>query len=153
MDLLQAWRDTLDGQGWSYGEVDEVPLLVIPVRSRTGAFVCYAEGRDEAGVACFYAVFPDEVPEGSRLAVVELLQRANQVLPVGGFLMVWDSGEVRFKAGIDVSEVGPSAALLGPLAHTAVGAMELYLPEIRAVARGSRTVAEALGRLRATARR
>ncbi len=83
-----------------------------------------------------YSLHPWVVPEDRRLAMMELLIRANYGLVIGNFEMDPDDGELRFKTSIDVGSDRLSSELLARLVQHNLDAFEQYLPAVEAVIAG-----------------
>src|SRR5262249_5359415 len=104
----------------------------------------YAEADEVRDQFLFYSVLPDAVPEDRRVAVAELLTRANAALHIGSFEMTFADGEVRFRASIDVSRATLTPGLIDPLVRASWVLVDQHLPAVRAVVADEQSPADAI---------
>lgn len=81
-----------------------------------------------------YVIFSESVPADRRLAVAELLTRANYGLRIGNFEMDFNDGEVRYKASLDFEGASLTHPLLKNLMYPAVQTSDRYFGSIMQVA-------------------
>ena len=142
LELMHAYfRD----QKWTFELAEDRPVLRLPLQRGNQTWICYAEAHEERHRAVFYVVAPVTVPTDRRLAIAELITRANYGLAIGNFELDFADGELRYKTSIDVSGDRLSTALLHQLVLTAVKVMNHYLPTVMAVLAGA-APAEAIHR-------
>lgn len=126
--------------GWRVELDEEHPggMLLDPVDGDAPwPFVAQVEGGE---VAC-YSLLPDEVPEGRRAAVADVLTHANYALGVGSFEIDLGDGDVRVRTSLDLGEADLDdrqlAALLAPLVRHNLSAMDGWIDGLQAVADGT----------------
>lgn len=138
--------------GWSLTASDDGHTWVTTVEGEHGRWMTIVQVYDDRGVFAFYSMLPVS-PSGARIGdVVEYVTRANSGLVTGNFEVDVDSGEVRYKTAIDVSDVPEAAladgavvrALVADLAYTNVATADRYLPGLLQVVAGSSTPAGAI---------
>ena len=103
----------------------------------------------------FYSVIPVTAPEGRRIAVAELLTRANYGMLIGNFELDLDDDEIRYKTSIDMEGVvttspedrSVSTLLWKSLVYANVLTSDQYLPAIKSVVEGLTEPAEAMQRI------
>ena len=139
--------------GWSFTQLEEQPALRLGFQGENGQWSCYAQAREEQAQLLFYSLCPVKAPEDRRMAVAELLTRANYGLFIGNFELDMDDGEIRYKTGIDVKGDRLSLALVRPLVYANVLMMDRYLPGIMSVIYGNVAPAEAVAQVEGTASR
>ncbi len=122
-------------------------------QGENGQWTCYAQAREEQAQLLFYAVCPVKAPEDKRMAVAELLTRANYGLFIGNFEQDMTDGEIRYKTSIDVEGDRLTPALVKPLVYANVLMMDRYLPGIMSVIYGNAAPAEAVAKTEGTASR
>jgi hypothetical protein len=124
----------------------------VPSLSRRAVRNGSAAAGEPAGIASaaqsdryfiFYPVSPENAPEELRAAVAEYLTRVHFGLVVGSFEMDWGDGEVRFKSSLDLRGERLTPALLEGVVQANLAAINRYLPNLLAVARGEMEAAEA----------
>jgi hypothetical protein len=100
----------------------------------------------EDGLLLFYSYLDEPVPEEKRLAVAELLTRANSGIFIGNFELDFSDGQVRFKTSIDLSEITESLTQtqVGHLVWRNVLIFARHYPAIMAVLHGDRSPEEAV---------
>lgn len=148
-DLVLAW---FDEDGWSLTPSDDGHSWVATVEGEHGRWMTLVQVYDDRGVFAFYSILPVSPPGPKIPAVVEYLTRANAGLVTGNFEVDVDSGEVRYKTAIDLSDVPEAAladgtvvrALVGDLAYTNAATTDRYLAGLLQVIAGSATPAEAI---------
>jgi hypothetical protein len=82
-----------------------------------------------------------------RPAVMEYLMRVNCGLPVGGFVIDVDTGDVRYKVGIDAPDGILPTSMVRAAAYTCVQAMDRYFPGVISVIHGGLSPEAALARV------
>ncbi|MBP0037028.1 MAG: YbjN domain-containing protein [Roseofilum sp. SID1] len=124
--------DFLEEIGWSYDRVSEpVDALVFDFEEPdVGGWACYALPREEQQICLFYSECPIQTPQDRWPAVSEFLMQANYGMPIGNFEMNPETGEIRFKTGIDVEGDRLSKALFKGIVKANVEMMAEYLPGI-----------------------
>lgn len=150
--LQETVLEWFEGDGWSLTASDDGHSWIASVEGEHGRWMTLVQVYDERGVFAFYSLLPVS-PAGSRIpAVVEYVTRANAGLVTGNFEVDVDSGEVRFKTAIDLSDVPEAAladgavirSLVADLAYTNAATTDRYLPGLLQVVAGSSTPAEAI---------
>lgn len=148
-DLVLAW---FDEDGWSLTPSDDGHSWVATVEGEHGRWMTLVQVYDDRGVFAVYSILPVSPPGPKIPTVVEYLTRANAGLVTGNFEVDVDSGEVRYKTAIDLSDVPEAAladgtvvrALVGDLAYTNAATTDRYLAGLLQVIAGSATPAEAI---------
>ena len=85
----------------------------------------------------FYSVLSNNVPEERRLAVAELLTRANYGMLLGNWEMDFSDGEIRYKTSAFVGDGVPDKDLAASLVFANVFTVDRYLPAVLGVTFGS----------------
>jgi hypothetical protein len=129
---------------WSFTQREDQSLIQLMFQGDNGQWSCYAQAREDLAQLVFYSVCPVNVPEDKRLVVSEFLTRVNSNLLMGSFEMDFDDGQVRFRTGIAIGEMGLSTGLVEPLVHANLLLMDLCLPHLMTVLYGNATPLEAI---------
>lgn len=129
---------------WNFMEVSDGEVLKMGVSGKNGEYNCFAIVNEERETFRFLSSLPVKVPFDKRLAVAELITRANLGLTIGNFELDFDDGEVRYKTGIDVEGDRLSPALVRNLVNTNVLVMDHYCPAIMKVVYGGSSPLEAI---------
>ncbi len=136
-DAFEVMCEFFHARGVPVRRVEGEEALAMKVRSANGAFQCYA-GLVEAEQLFYFQSFVDEVcPQPLRVAMTELLTRANYGMFVGAFEFDLDDGEVRFKTAVDFRDDRLSVALVRNAVETNWITMTRYLRAIQAVLSGT----------------
>lgn len=146
-DILNAAVRFFEEDGLSFIQLKDEPTLKLDFQGDTGQWLCFALAREEQAQFVFYSVFPVNVPEAKRAAVVEFLNRANYDLYVGNFEMDWTSGEVRCRTSIDLNGEQLSRPVVQQLVYVNVRLMDYYLPGIMNVMFGQVSPTRAIAAL------
>lgn len=104
------------------------------VRGEPGEWRFFVEVDEQVGGVLVYSVFPELVSEERRLAVAELVARANYLLRYGNLEMDFADGEVRIRTSV---RSGPGVLGLAPVAElvrTNLEVANLVLPVVAEVA-------------------
>lgn len=138
--LIERVVAVLESLEWQVDLDDEHPggMLLEP-SDGTAPWPFVAQVDDDQ--IAFYSLLPDEVEEQSREAVATLLTHANYGLVVGSFEIDLADGDVRFRtslalgvAELDDTQLG---ALVSPLIHYNLSAMDEWIDALQAVAGGA----------------
>jgi len=124
-------------KGWPIQQHETLPVVRLSYGSDDGDWELFVQAREEHSQVLAYSVLPDPVEPDRRSAVGQLLHRLNSRLAMGAFEMNLDSGEVRFRTGLDLADVTLTEALLEPVIMTNLRTVEDYLPAILAVRAGT----------------
>ncbi|MEJ5169413.1 MAG: YbjN domain-containing protein [Fimbriimonadales bacterium] len=131
--LLDAVERFLIEDEWHYEQVGDKPVLKMLYGGDNGEWTCLAQVSEELEQFVFYSICPSRAPQAKRLAMAEFLTRANSGLVIGNFEMDFETGEIRYKTGIDVEGDRLSSALVRTLIYQNVLMMDRYFPGIMAV--------------------
>lgn len=141
--LTDAVLAFFQGDGWDVAEQQGGALLT-RVRGEHVAFHCIIIPDEDRRRITAYALAPDPVPPAHLLAIVDFCTRANGGVAIGNFEVDVRSGELRFKAGVDLHDVEPQVALIRNLVYRTVFALDGTWPGLVAIIEGGSTVDEAL---------
>lgn len=128
---------------------DEEIGIVTSYEGQNGVYECYGVVIERERRFAFYTLADLAVPEERRVAMAELITRANYDLIIGNFELDMTDGEIRFKTSIDVEGDELSTALVQNLVVPNVVQMDTYFPGIQKVANGSRSPAAAVADIEA----
>ncbi|AFY70360.1 protein of unknown function DUF1790 [Thalassoporum mexicanum PCC 7367] len=144
VDIFQAVTQFLDSKNWQYSQEEGTSNLNMGFAGEHGRWICYARIHQEQEQFIFYSICPVDAPDFAKLRTAEFLTRVNHGLIIGNFELDFNTGEIRFKTGIDVegSELNP--ALVKSLILNNVFTMDRYLNKIIDVIDGEVTPAEAI---------
>lgn len=142
MTLLDEAARFFREDDWVY--ISAEGSLVLPFEGEHGQFTCYAMTREDVDQFLFYAAVGENTPESRRATMAELLCRANYGLILGNFELDMDDGEVRYKASIDVEDVGLHQTTIRNMVYAACLTLDNYLPAIERVNHSDCTAREAL---------
>ncbi len=146
--LLTAVIDYLDQLSWHYQVAEDkqrVRLGVVVAHQRLDVMIVISEERDF--IMCL-TVLPILIPIGKRLAMAELICRANYGLNYGNFEMDFSDGELRCRTTIntDTLEIVPLKQI-HILLHSNIHLMGRYIPAIMAVSYAGVSAAEAIAKV------
>ena len=138
---------------WNYQLIEPGSAVRAGYRGVHGTWICTARAeavsRDASGSRrfLFTAGMGMNIAPHQRAVVMEYLTRVNCGLPVGGFVMDLDTGDVRFKVGVDVPDGVLTIAMVRAAAYTCVQALDRYFPGLLAVIHGGLSPQAALARV------
>jgi hypothetical protein len=114
--------------GWQYTKMKGESVLHLMFSGENAQWNCYAKAREKQQQMVFYSICPVKAPENKRLAMAELITKANFETIVGNFEMDFNDGEIRCKTSIHVEGDRLSFALIKNLVYANVSMMDEYLP-------------------------
>jgi hypothetical protein len=147
--ILESIIEFFTEDDWTFTKLQGQSTLQVVCQGKNGKWNCYAQAREAAEQFVFYSIYPDVAPEDKRLAIAELLTRANYGLIIGNFEMDFDDGEIRYKTSIDVEGDFLTSDLIKQLVYANVTAMDHYFPSIQTVTEGQRSPTEAIAQIEA----
>ncbi|MEM9538865.1 MAG: YbjN domain-containing protein [Cyanobacteria bacterium P01_E01_bin.42] len=127
-----------------YQPVPDEGAILLSIPGDWGEWMCYCEAFEEEEYCRIYSVFPEQTPPQQRAKMAEFVTRANCRLTIGNFEMRYESGEVRFRTGIDVEGDRLSLPLMRQLFAGNVVTMERHFRAIGLVLNGMATPEQAL---------
>jgi hypothetical protein len=134
--------------GWAYEQVenDDAGWRTYVTRVEEGGPVAAFVARvsEELQRFLLYVLFGPEVSEQRRAAAAELATRANWGLGDGNFEMDFDTGELRFKIGIDFTDMPLSPIQVRNALVCAMDTVDIYSGALVRVLAGEATPAEAV---------
>jgi hypothetical protein len=132
--LFDYAQDYLESVGWDYLTTELRDLIRFPLTVEGGKLDCFLRINEAQQMLIFFALYPIAVPEKRRLAVAELICRANYGLNLGNFEMDFADGELRFRTTHNTDGGCINAEVVRHLIYGNLHTMEKYLPAILAVA-------------------
>lgn len=109
-----------------------------------GSWLMWISTFEELDRCIVYSVAKFKVPTERLTATYELLSRINVTLHIGNFEVDPDTGQLGFRAGIDVEGDDLTAALVSQLVSANVSAFDHYLPALRSVVANGTAPVDAL---------
>lgn len=142
-ELLERVASSFARRGWTFRRIDDPPAVELTHDTVPVPWKSYAEADHGDTMLLYVSLCPEVVPPTQRAAVAEYLTRVNFNLRLGAFEMNWETGEVRFKTGIDLHGAPLTAELLQGVIQPNHQAMALYLPNLLNVLHGEQAPREA----------
>jgi hypothetical protein len=149
MQLIDTVARFLKEEDWRFAMRPDASVLELRFQGDNGQWTCFAKTREEQGQLAFYSICPLNAPEDKRLAMAELLTRANFGLHMGNFELDFEDGEIRFKTSIDVEDDRLSVPLVRSLVYANILTMDKYLPGILKLINRNISPAEAVAEVEA----
>lgn len=136
---------------WNYQKIENKPIIRAGYRGERGTWICYARLDRENGAFLFHALMGLNIPPQQRGAVAEYLMRVNVNLPVGGFEIDFEHGDVRYKAGIFIPDDALNVSMVRTIAYASLRMMDHYFPGVLSVVHGGLSPEAALARVESQA--
>jgi hypothetical protein len=146
---LQCLVDYFEAQEWLYDLDEEEGCLDIGFEESNGSYRGLVEVDEGDDALQFYSFFPTKIPSKRRVAVAELLVRANYRLKLGSFDMNLDEGEILFRTSLLYRGDIPSE-VIEELISFNMWMMDHHHPAILEVAFGGKRADVALAELEAS---
>lgn len=128
---------------WQLSPIEGRPVYRMEFASEKGEWTCLVHVREEMSQVLFYSVYPHNAPAERRLALSELLTRANYGLANGNFEMDFQDGEIRYKTYVDTQNEPLLPGLLKGLVYANLATMRMFFLAITAVLNGEMTPEDA----------
>lgn len=137
--LLEAIALFFEEENWAWETVGESENLLRTIYAgQNSTWMCYTRILPENQQVIFYSICPIAVPKSALSTMTEFLCRVNADLAVGNFEIDQDHCTVRFRTGVDVTDVGLTPLLFRNMVFQNLAVMDIYLPEILGVVAGRR---------------
>jgi hypothetical protein len=147
-DILTLVKTALEWNDWKPVALEGGPGFVVELNdgavSRGLAHVLADEHR-----IVFYAELGERVAAERRLAVAELVTRANYGIIIGNFELDFAEGRLRYKTSLDYEGVELKPQVVRNLTLYAVDGVKPYAAAIADVAAGRKGAAEAIAEVEA----
>lgn len=134
--IYQAMLNFFSEEDWEFTKLQGKLILRLAFQGKNGKWNCFALANEDQHRFLFYSICPLEIPSTTRITIAEFLTRANYGMEIGNFEFDVDSGEIRFKTSLDVTEDRITPALIKQMVYTNVLTIDQYLPGIQAVLEG-----------------
>jgi hypothetical protein len=141
--LLDVAAEFFEQADWPAERHQTDSMLRATFEGEHGPFTCYVLTDEDKEQLGFYAVLPSLVADEYRDAVAVFTSRLNYGLMIGNFELDYDSGEVRFRVGIDVEGSELSPPMVRSMAASACLNLDHHRSAIEAVGRGAISPADA----------
>ena len=130
---------------WHPQPIDGTTAYRCGFGGRNGRFRVVAHVNVELEQLYVYVIADVNVPEATRVAVAELMTRANYGMRIGNFELDFADGEIRYKSSLDFEGEVLTDRLISNAVYPAVTTIDRYLPAILRVRFGGASPAEAVG--------
>lgn len=133
---------------WQITPIEGRPIWRMEFASEKGEWSCLIHVREEMSQVLFYSIYPRNAPAERRLAVAELLTRANYGMANGNFELDFQDGEIRYKTYLDTQGEPLLPGLMKGLVYANLATMRMYFQAITAVLNGESTPEAAVAGVR-----
>jgi hypothetical protein len=145
--ILETVIDFFTEDDWTFIKLQGQPVLQMAYRGDNGSWNCFAQARESQTQFVFYSIYSTQAPADQRIAIAELITRANYGLTIGNFEMDFNDGEIRYKTSIDVEGDILTTELIKQLVYANVTMMDQYFPGILAVIKEKKSPMEAIAQI------
>ncbi len=149
MSNLSAVSAFFTSESWGFQPNED--RLSARFKGEHGEWQCFVMTTPDDSRVMFYSVLSTPAPVEKRLAVAELLTRANHRMVLGNWELDFSDGEVRYKTSAFTGEDDIDLQHAAALAFPNVLTTDRYLPAILGVMFGDLTPLEALRRVESSA--
>ncbi len=132
---------------WTFHRLENKQAIRAGYHGERGTWVCYARVDEESNCFLFYSLMGMNIDRHNRLKVLEYLNRVNYCLTVGNFEMNMDTGDVRFRTGVDIPPGELTVPFVRALVYSNVHTIDHYFPGVVAVVHGGLSPEAALARI------
>lgn len=146
-NLMDVVIRFLEDEAWHYQVIEPGALVRTGVRGERGTWICNLRVDEERRHVICHTLMDLNIPPENRAAVLEYLSRANFSLPLGGFDMNIDTGEIRFKNGLESPDGSLPVSVVRAMVLTALRATERYFPGVLSVVHSGLRPEAALARV------
>lgn len=135
--LVDAVLGYFLSRGWPITRHESLPIVRMEFAADNAEGTMFVQVFDDRRRVVTYAELPVVVPEKRRMAMAELLIRANSALAIGNFDLNFDDGKVRFRTGIDLGTTELTDELLDPLIQACLVTVGDHAGALSAVIEGT----------------
>lgn len=129
---------------WPMEQVPGQPILSVTYQAADGEqWVLVAAADDDTRMLTLFARAPEACPPDRSAPVMEFFNRANFSMTHGAWAMDLADGEIRFRAGVDVSGRDLTGTELSAATNYVNAVMQASLAPLRSVLTGTATPAAA----------
>ncbi|MGC1248946.1 MAG: YbjN domain-containing protein, partial [Spirulinaceae cyanobacterium] len=133
--MVEVVESFFKGENWQFQQLENATLHLL-FQGKNSQFNCYARAREAQQQFVFYSLAPTKVPVRKRRILGEFVARANLGMIIGNFELDFNTGEIRYKTSIDVTNNVINQETLHQLVYTNVLTMDQYLLGIKSVISG-----------------
>jgi hypothetical protein len=134
----------LTRSGWSYAPVEDGISIALRFAGDDGEWSCVVQALEDQAIFLFFSVLPEDAPAERRTEVAEFVTRANYGMLTGAFEFSLDTGDVRYRTGVRLSQLPDTAwgddqlaeRMIDEVVRANVITMDAYLAGLRAVLHG-----------------
>jgi hypothetical protein len=144
--MMDVVLNFFKNENWQYQQLETKNTIRTGYRGERGTWVCYARVDERYYRFIFYVQTGMCIPEQYRNLVAEYLNRVNYCLLLGNFEMDMDTGNVRFRASVEIPDGILTEGMVRSMVYTSVHNLDQYLPGLMAVVHGGLSPAAALAR-------
>ncbi|HWO27099.1 MAG TPA: YbjN domain-containing protein [Kofleriaceae bacterium] len=134
-------------KGWKLQADEERRSVTMLMEGRNGTWPCIVVAREQEQQILVYSASSLRVPPDRRTKLAETIARANFGMVIGNFELEMDTGEIRYKTSLDVSESELDGGLLERILRPNIQTMDRYLPTFAAAIHSDATPVQALARV------
>lgn len=145
--MFDVVRKFFQEEQWDCQTVGSKPLIRAGYRGERGTWVCYAQVDEKKRRFLFHAATGMQIPASYWPRVIEYLNRVNCALALGNFELDVETGDVRYRAGVETPNAELSVEVVRAIAYGAVRALDHYIPGVVAVIHSGLSPEAALTRL------
>lgn len=142
--LLDKVKQFLTEDDWKFEAVPDTTILRMGFKGDNGNWTVLAQSKEDYEQVFIYSVWTSNVSEDKRAAAAEYVTRANYGLPIGGFEMDLNDGEVRYKTSIDIEGGELTPTMIKNLLYLNVLTFDKYLGGLNKVVFGGVAAADAI---------
>lgn len=132
--LFETVSEYFKNAEWPVEADDDALALGGQVEGDTGTWLVLGDVIEEENTFVFYSLFEEMCPEDRRTAVAELFIRLNPSLLVASYELDYETGEMRLKSAIDVSDSTLPEQLWRNLVEMNTALMSEFFPAVSKVA-------------------
>ncbi len=138
--LIDQVQSMLSELGWE-PSTQEDGCLYYPYKGETGSWTARVLVEDTPDEVSFWVManVPVIIPEARRRELADFLMRINPQFSPGHFILLMESGEIVYAAGIELMDGKPTTRMLERYFHAALRIMDEFLPHFLTLAYGTET--------------
>lgn len=148
MSLFESIESFLSAENVPFDRDEELGLVRFFFVTENGNWMVTVHPFEDAAQLVVLSHFPSLVEEGHRASIMEFATRVNSDLFVGSFDVDLESGQVRFRTGLDLDDLEVTEALVRNLIYSNVSVMDTHIEGLNRVAFGGMAPNEAFALLR-----
>lgn len=131
--ILEVVAEFFEDEEWEYTINEAEDIIYVTHEWEVQNFQCIGKIFEEDGYFIFYTIYPKPIPNYQHFIMIEVINRLNALIKYGSFELDVETGSLRCRTSVDVSDMGMLFNLAANTILESTLLMELAYPIFRRV--------------------